>query len=101
MGSDNEKEERKKNIIIEGTDILGGRWKYMGKKGENGSKGLQKKDWRQNVVFSRINGTVIVIRIGSEEERSEIMRNKHKLKGGKIFIENDFELGGKENSGED
>jgi len=46
MGSDNEKEERKKNIIIEGTDILGGRWKYMGKKGENGSKGLQKKDWR-------------------------------------------------------
>jgi len=47
---------------------------------------------------------MIVIRIGSEVERSEIMRNKHKevrLKGGKIFIENDFELGGKENSGED
>ena len=31
-----------------------------------------------------------VIRIGSEEERSEIMRNKHKLKRGRIFIENDL-----------
>ena len=40
-----------------------------------------------------------MIRIGSEEERSEIMRNKHKLKGGRIFIENELE--GKENSGED
>jgi len=33
-----------------------------------------------NIAFSRINGTVIVIRVGNEKERREIMRNKHKLK---------------------
>ena len=45
---------------------------------------------KYNTAFSRINGTVIVVRVGSEKENSEIMRNKHKLKGGRIFIENDL-----------
>ena len=32
----------------------------------------------------------IVVRVESEKERNEIMKNKHKLKEGKIFIENDL-----------
>jgi len=31
-----------------------------------------------------------VIKIESEEEKKEIMKNKHKLKEGKVFIKNDL-----------
>jgi len=48
---------------------------------------IKKREEECNRAFSRINGTVV--RVRSEEERSEIMRNKHKLKGD-IFIENDL-----------
>jgi len=54
---------------------------------ENGSKRFIKERWEGGEAFLRINGTVI--RVGSEEKRSEIMRNKHKLKRS-IFIENDL-----------
>jgi len=43
-------------------------------------KVIKKKEEECNRAFSRINGTVVRVR-RSEEERSEIMRNKHKLKG--------------------
>jgi len=33
---------------------------------------------------------MIMVRIRNEKERSEIIRNKHKLKGCKIFTENDL-----------
>ena len=39
-----------------------------------------------NIAFSRINGTVIVVRVGNEKERREIMRNKHKLKREQDFL---------------
>lgn len=33
---------------------------------------------------------VLVARIGNEIQKKDIMRNKNKLKGERIFIENDF-----------
>ena len=33
---------------------------------------------------------MIVVRVQSKKEKSEIMKNKHKLKEGRIFIENDL-----------
>jgi len=40
-----------------------------------------------NTVVVKENGSVYV-----EGEKKEIMKNKHKLKGGRIFIENDLRL---------
>lgn len=42
------------------------------------------------VEHSRLNGKVIIARLGKEEEKKEVMKNKNKLKGGNIFIENDL-----------
>lgn len=35
-------------------------------------------------------GTVIIVKLQSEKREREIMRNKHRLKGDMIFIENDL-----------
>jgi len=43
-----------------------------------------------NVVQSRINRNVMIVRLGSAEEKREVMVNKYKLKGEEIFIENDL-----------
>lgn len=42
------------------------------------------------VKHSRLSGKVIILRLGKEEEKKEVMKNKNKLKGGNIFIENDL-----------
>lgn len=42
------------------------------------------------VEHSRLSGKVIIARLGKEEEKKEVMKNKNKLKGGNIFIENDL-----------
>jgi len=43
-----------------------------------------------NVLGCRESGTVLVVRLESEEEKREVMRNKFKLKGDTIYIENDL-----------
>jgi hypothetical protein len=40
-----------------------------------------------NVVGWRISGKVIVITVEDEAQKREIMTNKHKLRGGTIYIE--------------
>lgn len=89
--SKNEKEERRKNIIIKGIEKPRG-IEIDGRERERWIKEFIKEriGVECNIVFTRINGKVIVVRVGCEEERNEIMRNKYKLKGGSIFIENDL-----------
>jgi len=41
-------------------------------------------------VSCRESGAVVVVKLETDEIKKEIMRNKYKLKGGKIFIENDL-----------
>jgi len=41
-------------------------------------------------VSCRESGAVLVVKLENDETKKEIMRNKYKLKGGKIFIENDL-----------
>lgn len=38
----------------------------------------------------RVSGTVIVVKLENEDKKKEIMSNKNKLKGERIFIENDL-----------
>jgi len=41
-------------------------------------------------VSCRENGAVVVVKLETDETKKEVMRNKHKLKGERIFIENDL-----------
>ncbi|XP_020297295.1 golgin subfamily A member 6-like protein 6 [Pseudomyrmex gracilis] len=43
-----------------------------------------------NVEYGRVSNKVIVIRLSSEKEKRAVMENKNKLKGEKIFIQNDL-----------
>jgi len=49
-----------------------------------------------DIVRCRENGAVVAVKLESEEGKREIMRNKHKLTGERIFIENDLSSGKKE-----
>jgi len=42
------------------------------------------------VAGCKESGTVVVVKLKDEEEKKEIMKNKYKLKGNNIFIENDL-----------
>jgi len=37
-----------------------------------------------------MSGRVIIVKLGNEEKKREIMQRKNKLSGGNIFIENDL-----------
>lgn len=84
---DKEKEERKCNIVIKG--------KTSWEKGENGKEWVEsfikeKLRVQCKVTECRNSGPVIVAKIENEEKKKEVMRNKNKLKGDSIFIENDL-----------
>lgn len=42
------------------------------------------------VEYCRRSGTVIIVKLDSEETKRKVMRNKNKLKGETIYIENDL-----------
>lgn len=50
----------------------------------------EKLEVECKVISSRNSGPVIIARIGSVEQKNEIMQNKYKLKGHNIFIEHDL-----------
>jgi len=84
--TEKEREKRKNNIVIKGLgNVLE----------KDVDKEVRKILWqklgvkRNYKVWSR-NGTVIVVKMENEEEKNEIMKNKHKLKGKRIYIENDL-----------
>lgn len=85
--ADKGREGRKSNIVIKERGPL--------KEGENG------KEWLENfieeklaidckIVECRSSGPVIVAKVENKGKKREVMRNKNRLKGGNIFIENDL-----------
>ncbi|KYN28174.1 hypothetical protein ALC57_02420, partial [Trachymyrmex cornetzi] len=42
------------------------------------------------VISWRMSGPVVIIKVGNEEMKREVMRNKNKLRGGKVFLKNDL-----------
>lgn len=81
-----DREERKCNIVIKGGDF--------------GKEEVKSKEWIKKwlkeklevecrIAECRNSGPVLVAKLGNEEMKKEVMRNKNRLKGGKIFIEND------------
>ncbi|XP_025160330.1 trichohyalin-like [Harpegnathos saltator] len=80
-----EKEERRGNVVIKGWEI-GDR--ITNKKAEEFIK--KELDVEIKVKRCRISGKVVVVSLEEEEMKREIMRNKRKLKGKSIFIENDL-----------
>lgn len=89
-----EKQERKNNIVFKGIKL---------EKEDKIKKG-EGKEWvedflRKNLDIDckiescRISGKVIIVKLGSEEEKKEAMRRKNRLKdrkGEQIYIENDL-----------
>jgi len=80
------REERRKNIIIKGIRIP--------KEVENDRR--KKAEWVENLIKEKLcvdtnvigcreSGAVLVVRLESEEEKREIMRNKFRLKGEKMI----------------
>ncbi|XP_011694051.1 PREDICTED: trichohyalin-like [Wasmannia auropunctata] len=89
--SDKEREERRNNVIIRGVK--------MEKEIEGDRKKCAEwiKSWFKEklgveggVVFCRKSGTVLLVKLESEGIKREVMRNKSKLKGESIYIENDL-----------
>lgn len=82
-----EKEERRNNIVIRGIKI---------EERENLQKGWienmikEKLDLDVKVTKSWASGTVIIGSLENEEMKKEVMRSKNKLRGERIFIENDL-----------
>jgi len=89
--SEKDREDRRKNIVIKGLrmpkEIDNDR-----KKGTEWAERLIKEKMcvETKVTGYRESGTVLVIRLKSEEEKREVMRNKFRLKGENIFVENDL-----------
>lgn len=65
------------------------------KEGKEGNIWLQefikeKLEVESKIISSHRSGPVVVVRSEGEEKKKEIMKNKSKLKGHRIFIENDL-----------
>jgi len=89
--NEREREERKDNIVIRRASMPE----------EVAGKRKKRIEWVRELLRSKLgvecevsearkSGPVIVARIVGEERKKEVMRNKFKLKGGRIFIENDL-----------
>lgn len=50
----------------------------------------EKLDLNIKIESCKLNNEVIVVKLGSENEKKEVMSRKNRLKGEKIFIENDL-----------
>jgi len=84
MVLDKEKEERRNNIVIKGAnpgeDVKGWLQRFL----------KEALEIDVSVGQVRRSGRVIIVKLGNEEKKREIMQKKSKLSGGNIFIENDL-----------
>jgi len=89
--NEREREGRKENVVIRGVEMPE----------EVTSEKKKRIEWVKELIRNKIgveceisdvkkSGPVIVARIVGEEGKKKVMSNKYKLKGGKIFIENDL-----------
>jgi len=85
------REERRRNIILKGIRLPKEAEKDKKREAEWVERLIRDKVGVDiNVLGCRESGTVLVVKLESEEEKREVMRNKHRLKGEKIYIENDL-----------
>ena len=89
MVNEQDKIERRNNIVIRGVEPTGENLENLKDWVENFVK--EKLDIAIKVVNARMSGRVIVAKIEGEG-KEEIMRNKSKLRGTRIFIENDLNI---------
>lgn len=81
-----ERDERRCNIVIKGMNV---------EEGNDGKVWVQEFLKERLKVECRINkylisGSVIVARIKNEEKKKEIMANKNRLRGERVYIENNL-----------
>jgi len=85
MVFDKEKEERRDNIVIKGVDTEEKDLKKWV------SKFIKEKmEIEVEIVSCRKSGKVLVAKLKDWQMKRKVMENKSKLKGGRIFIENDL-----------
>lgn len=85
------REKRKNNIIIRGVRLLKEREGGKRECAEWARSLLKEKVGVEGEVIScRMSGTVLIVKLGSEDYKKEVMRNKYKLRGETIFIEIDL-----------
>lgn len=85
MVIDKEKEERRENIVIKGVDTDKRDLKKWVKEFLE-----EKMEVEVEVISCRKSGKVLVAKLKDWQMKKKVMENKHKLKGGRIFIENDL-----------
>jgi len=85
-----EREERRKNIVVKGL-----------KEEDENAKGLEKV-WKKLGVEVKVEevkrvragggrgGGIVIVKVGSEEEKKGIMQSKRKLRGEEVWIEEDL-----------
>lgn len=87
MVIEKEREERRNNIVIKGINI-----KDVAKDRREWAKDFLKNRLGVDcgIMSVKINGSVIIVKIDKEGDKRMVMKNKNRLKGEKIFIENDL-----------
>jgi len=88
---DKDREERRSNIIIKGAKIPKELEKDWGGCKIWAAELIKEKVGVEcNMVNCRKSGTVIILKLESEEVKKKVIKKKYRLKGDKIFIENDL-----------
>lgn len=87
-----EREKRKRNILVKGLR-LAKEEKEMKEKVEKLMKeiGVEVRIKKRNIETGRQErGSMLIVEVENEKEKSEIMENKRKLRGREIWIEDDL-----------
>ena len=86
--TNSEREERRLNFVIKEINI---EEESKDKEKKQRSREIWIKEWIKekseiecNIVAIRESGSVYVVKVESKEEKKDIMKNKYKLKGGRI-----------------
>lgn len=89
--TEKERDKGRNNIVLKEVRIEGDERLIKGALKEWVSDFLKKNlGVDGKIEHCRLNGKVIIAKLGSEEDKREVMKNKNKLKEGNIFIENDL-----------
>lgn len=86
-----EREERKRNFVLKGLgegvgDLKVGVEEVMKRLGVE----VKAEEIRKIELGGKKKGNLLIVKVGSEEEKRRVMQNKWKLKGGDIWIEEDL-----------
>jgi len=85
--TEKDRDERRRNIILKGIRLLKGIEKDRKREAEWVKRMIKEKVGVDiNVLGCRESGTVLVVKLENEEEKKEMMKNKYRLKGEKIYI---------------